>query len=175
MAGRCFTRLYRRQYWQLYQCGSSSPPIMLQRQWALEHQQPSQHTETTLIQGDTFNLATPRSHCPKCGEQLRILDNLPLLSWLLLRGRCRFCQEAIAARYPLVELSAVLLGLAVVGVYIFRAKPFLLRLVTLLTLLLIDYDTGLLPDPITQPLLGQVCLRTSSTHSCPCRMPYWAL
>lgn len=130
-------------------------PIMLQRQWAFEYQQPSQHTETTLIQGDTFNLATPRSHCPKCGEQLRILDNLPLLSWLLLRGRCRFCQEAIAAKYPLVELSAVLLGLAVVGVYGYSVQSLFYCgfAWTLLTLLLIDYDTGLLPDPITQPLL----------------------
>ena len=120
-------------------------PIMLQRQWSLEYQQPSQHTETTLIQGDTFNLATPRSHCPKCGEQLRILDNLPLLSWLLLRGRCRFCQEAIAARYPLVELSAVLLGLAVVGVYGYSVQSLFYCgfAWTLLTLLLIDYDTGL--------------------------------
>ena len=68
-------------------------PIMLQRQWSTEQQQSSHSDETAVMLGDPFNLATPRSHCQKCGTQLRAFDNLPLLSWLWLRGRCRFCQE----------------------------------------------------------------------------------
>ena len=71
-------------------------PIMLQRQWAFESQhQCATPSETPNPLGDTFNLAQPRSHCPKCGEQLKVLDNLPLISWLWLKGRCRFCQEAL--------------------------------------------------------------------------------
>lgn len=130
-------------------------PIMLQRQWSTEQQQSSHSDETAVMLGDPFNLATPRSHCPKCGTQLRALDNLPLLSWIWLRGRCRFCQETISVRYPLVELCAVLLGLVVAGVYGYSIQSLFYCAFAwaLLVLLLIDYDTGLLPDPITQPLL----------------------
>ncbi|NCF32585.1 MAG: prepilin peptidase [Proteobacteria bacterium] len=130
-------------------------PIMMQRQWALEHQQLTQPGGSTAMLGDAFNLAIPRSHCPRCGTQVKAIDNVPLLSWLWLQGKCRDCREAISVRYPLVELCALLLGLAVVGVYGYSAESLFYCAFSwaLLTLLLIDYDTGLLPDPITQPLL----------------------
>ena len=129
-------------------------PIMLRHQWSTENEHAHEFTKAAIYR-DTFNLATPRSHCPKCGTQIHVLDNLPLLSWLWLGGRCRHCRESISPRYPVVELSALLLGLAVVGVYGYSAhSAFYCGLAwTLLALLLIDYDTGLLPDPITQPLL----------------------
>ncbi|RPG33788.1 MAG: prepilin peptidase [Gammaproteobacteria bacterium TMED92] len=129
-------------------------PIMLRHQWSTEHQQAHELGKTAIYR-DPFNLATPRSHCPKCGTQIRVLDNVPLLSWLWLGGRCRQCREPISLRYPMVELCALLLGFAVVGVYGYSAhSAFYCGLAwALLALLLIDYDTGLLPDPITQPLL----------------------
>ena len=129
-------------------------PIMLRHQWSTEHQQAHELGKTAIYR-DPFNLATPRSHCPKCGTQIRVLDNVPLLSWLWLGGRCRQCREPISLRYPMVELCALLLGFAVVGVCGYSAhSAFYCGLAwALLALLLIDYDTGLLPDPITQPLL----------------------
>jgi leader peptidase (prepilin peptidase)/N-methyltransferase len=131
-------------------------PIMLQRQWASEsqhHNGPS--PAATPNHTATFNLAQPRSHCPNCGEQLKVIDNLPLISWLWLKGRCRFCRSVISYRYPLVELGALALGLAVVAVHGYSIPSlFYCGLAwTLLALLLIDFDCGLLPDQITQPLL----------------------
>ena len=84
-----------------------------------------------------------------------MIDNLPLISWLWLKGRCRFCDSAISYRYPLVELGALGLGLAVVAVHGYGISSlFYCGLAwTLLALLLIDFDCGLLPDQITQPLL----------------------
>ena len=131
-------------------------PIMLQRQWASESQHPSAPSPAaTPNHAATFNLAQPRSHCPNCGEQLKVMENLPLISWLWLKGRCRFCDSAISYRYPLVELGALGLGLAVVAVHGYGISSlFYCGLAwTLLALLLIDFDCGLLPDQITQPLL----------------------
>ena len=134
-------------------------PIILHRQWASDGQAVPElqtpYAAATPAHSKTFNLARPRSHCPTCGLQLKVFDNIPILSWLRLRGRCRFCHSAIPVRYPLVEMSALLLGLAVVAVYGYTMPSlFYCGFVwTLLALLLIDYDCGLLPDPVTQPLL----------------------
>lgn len=131
-------------------------PIMLQRQWASETQHPSGSSPAaTPSHTATFNLAQPRSHCPNCGKQLKAIDNLPIVSWLCLRGQCRFCRNVIPTRYPLVELSALVLGLAVVAVHGYNVPSlFYCGLAwALLALLLIDFDCGLLPDQITQPLL----------------------
>lgn len=134
-------------------------PIILQRRWALESQhiqEPNNpYPAVAVVHADGFNLAQPRSHCPTCGEQLKVIDNLPVFSWVWLRGKCRFCGSAISVRYPLVELSALLLGVAVVAVYGYTVPSLFYCgfAWTLLALLLIDYDCGLLPDPITQPLL----------------------
>ena len=134
-------------------------PIMLQRQWAAESQQPlnpsAPISTTARTLGAKFNLAQPRSHCPHCGEQLKIIDNIPVISWLRLSGKCRFCGTGISVRYPAVELSALLLGLAVVAAHGYSLPSlFYCGLMwTLLALLLIDYDSGLLPDQITLPLL----------------------
>lgn len=104
------------------------------------------------------SIAFPGSHCPSCGHALRPWDNIPLLSWLLLRGHCRYCQAPISWRYPLVELSAALLALLAAAVLGWRGQllPALLLLWALLALTLIDLETYLLPDRITKPgmLLG---------------------
>jgi leader peptidase (prepilin peptidase)/N-methyltransferase len=95
------------------------------------------------------------SHCPHCKHTLSALDNIPLLSWLLLRGRCRYCKASISIQYPLVELLTALLSAAVV----WRFGPGLLGCFGLIfTWILvaasgIDFRTQLLPDQLTYPLL----------------------
>jgi len=102
-----------------------------------------------------FNLLVPRSRCPSCGHQLGALENLPLLSWLLQRGRCKACGTPIPARYPVVELATGLLS--AVAIWRFGATwaglGALLLSFTLIALTFIDLDTQLLPDSMTMPLL----------------------
>ena len=73
-------------------------PLMLEREWAA-HEHPSGAAEAPA-----WNLAVPASHCPRCQRALRWHENIPVLSYLLLRGRCAGCGQSIAWRYPLVEL-----------------------------------------------------------------------
>ncbi|MGE0802149.1 MAG: A24 family peptidase [Lautropia sp.] len=102
-----------------------------------------------------YNLMVPRSGCPHCGHPITALENIPVVSWLLLRGRCSACKAPISARYPAVEALSGLLaaaaiwqfGLTLTGV---AAAGFCLALVALT---FIDFDTQLLPDDITLPLL----------------------
>jgi leader peptidase (prepilin peptidase) / N-methyltransferase len=101
------------------------------------------------------SVVSGRSACPECGAQIRSRDNIPVLSWVLLRGRCRACAAPIAIRYPLVELATG--GLfAVLGVR-FGTDPVLPAVLVLaaggVALALIDLDTGRLPFAITVPVL----------------------
>jgi leader peptidase (prepilin peptidase)/N-methyltransferase len=100
------------------------------------------------------SLAHPPSHCPSCGEPIRPYDNIPVLSWLLLRGRCRKCSTPISLRYPLVELATGLLYAAVVAFRDGTLDIVLgLILVTLLVpIALIDLDHRLIPNKLTLPL-----------------------
>jgi len=102
-----------------------------------------------------FNIAYPASHCPSCGHELRWWENLPLLSYALLRGRCSSCKTGISPQYPLVEAAAA--GLAVLAaIHTPFGWPLLFALVlvwALLTLTVIDFNTMLLPDQIPLPLL----------------------
>lgn len=104
------------------------------------------------------SIAFPGSHCPQCGHALRPWDNIPVLSWLLLLGRCRYCQGGISWRYPLVEILAALLAVLAAWVIGWHGQllPALALLWALLALTLIDLETYLLPDWITKPgmLLG---------------------
>jgi len=100
-------------------------------------------------------LARPGSRCPHCGHAIRPWENIPVLSYLLLRGKCSECGGAISPRYPLVEIASALLALAVIWQLgaTWQGAAGLLLTWALLTLSLIDYDTKLLPDLITLPLL----------------------
>lgn len=102
-----------------------------------------------------YNLLVPRSACPACGHRITALQNVPVLSWLALRGKCAACGARIAPRYPIVELAAGLIA----GYAVWRYGPTLAALGAavfgwaLLALAVIDLDTQLLPDDITLPLL----------------------
>ncbi len=100
-------------------------------------------------------LVVKRSHCPDCGATIRARDNIPVLSWLLLRGRCRDCGTRISFRYPLVELATALLSVAVI--WHFGISPEGLGALVLTWALIaatgIDFDHQLLPDQITLPLM----------------------
>ena len=102
-----------------------------------------------------YNLWLPRSACIKCGHQITALENIPLLSWLWLRGRCSSCGTPISVRYPMVELLTALLSAAAAwkwGVDV-QTLGALLLIWTLIVLAFIDLDTTLLPDSLTLPLL----------------------
>jgi leader peptidase (prepilin peptidase)/N-methyltransferase len=100
------------------------------------------------------SLVTPGSHCPSCDMQLKAWDNIPVLSWLLLSGRCRGCEEPIAKRYPLVEaMTAVLFG-AVALVHLNDTPRLVLGIVLvafLVPIALIDLDHKLIPNRLTAP------------------------
>jgi leader peptidase (prepilin peptidase)/N-methyltransferase len=102
-----------------------------------------------------YNLLVPRSQCPSCKRQLRAVDNIPVVSYLMLRGKCAFCGARISARYPIVETLTALLSAAVAWRFGWGLPGgFALLLVwTLIALTFIDADTTFLPDDLTLPLL----------------------
>ncbi|MDK9726451.1 MAG: A24 family peptidase [Sterolibacteriaceae bacterium MAG5] len=110
--------------------------------------------ETQPAQG-RLGLATPRSRCPQCGHQISALENIPILSYLVLGGKCRGCGATISLRYPMVEaLTGLLFGFAawkLGGTP--AAAGALLFIAAMVALTFIDFDTQLLPDDITLPLL----------------------
>lgn len=127
-------------------------PKMMEIEW---QQQAAELRGEAAAEGPRFNLVTPRSHCPGCGHAIGALENIPLLSWLFLRGRCSSCGMRIPARYPLVEALTGVLSLAAVwqfGATAAGAGAMLLGFF-LVALAFIDLDTQLLPDDLTLPLL----------------------
>jgi len=101
-----------------------------------------------------MSLAMPASHCPSCETPIKPYDNIPVLSWLILRGRCRSCSEPIAARYPLVEAATALLFAAVVAVHHADTAALVLGLVLvafLVPIALIDIDHRIIPNRLTLP------------------------
>ena len=106
-------------------------------------------------QDEPFNLAIPRSRCPHCGHRISALQNIPVLSWLALRGRCASCSAPISARYPLVEAATMLLSLLVAHHFGPTPQAALGLVVTwfLITMSMIDFDTQYLFDNLTLPLL----------------------
>ncbi len=102
------------------------------------------------------SLLRPRSRCPHCGHVLRWYENIPVLSWLVLRARCSACSTRISARYPLVELTTA--GLFAAAAVMAGPRPEALlwcaAIALLLTMALIDFDTTLLPDSLTLPLIA---------------------
>ncbi|WP_289847634.1 A24 family peptidase [Colwellia sp. D2M02] len=104
---------------------------------------------------EKVTLSTPVSTCPHCQHKIRFYENIPLVSWLVLRGKCSQCKQSISSRYPLVELSTALLSLVVAAHYGPSIETLYVLLLTwgLVALTMIDFDHMLLPDQITLPLL----------------------
>ena len=129
-------------------------PIMLEREWQAEYVGYF-NPETQPQQEERYNLMVPRSACPHCGHAITAMENIPLLSWLWLKGRCRECQAPISARYPLVELLTSLLSLIVAATFPpgWGLLAALLLTWVLVALTFIDLDKMLLPDQLTLPLL----------------------
>jgi leader peptidase (prepilin peptidase)/N-methyltransferase len=129
-------------------------PVMLERLWRGQA-----HEVLALapaaVEPSRFDLIAPRSRCPSCHAPIRARHNVPVLSWLWLRGRCASCRVLIPVRYPLVELFTGLCTLIVVATfgYTWTAAAALGFTWTLIAAAFIDYDTKLLPDGITLPLL----------------------
>lgn len=110
---------------------------------------------TPYTDADAFNLMVPRSRCPKCGHGISALQNIPVLSWLLLRGKCGGCGTGIPARYPLVEALTAALSVLILWQFGFTWLGLACLVATwlLISMAFIDYDTMLLPDQLTLPLL----------------------
>lgn len=128
-------------------------PRMLEGAW---HRDCAEITGTGTTETEPpLSLAKPASHCPACGHQISALENVPILSYLFLRGRCSACGARISPRYPLVEGLTGLLTLIVVLHFglSWQAVAALPLTWGLIALALIDYDTQILPDGITLPLL----------------------
>jgi leader peptidase (prepilin peptidase) / N-methyltransferase len=104
---------------------------------------------------DRFNLMVPRSACPHCGHQITALENIPVISWLVLRGKCSQCKAPISARYPSIELLTGLLSAVMVWTFGsgWMGLATLVFVWLLVAMTFIDYDTQLLPDDLTYPLL----------------------
>ncbi|WP_075182216.1 A24 family peptidase [Pantoea sp. 1.19] len=102
-----------------------------------------------------YHLSLPASHCPQCRTPIRPVDNIPLLSWLRLRGRCRHCRQRVSWRYPAVELASLLIALLLAAWLPAEGMllPALILTFFLLALSLIDARHQLLPDALTLPLL----------------------
>ncbi|MBB3223677.1 prepilin peptidase [Pseudoduganella umbonata] len=127
-------------------------PKMMQRESdnyvASESGLPLPHT-------DRFNLMVPRSACPHCGHQITALENIPVVSWLALRGKCSRCKAPISARYPVIEALTGALSAALVWQFGsgWTGLATLLFAYLLIAMTFIDADTRLLPDDLTYPLL----------------------
>lgn len=127
-------------------------PKMMEREWAA---QCAELRGETVDVGKPYSIARPRSHCPACGHQITVFENIPLLSWLWLRAKCSACGARISVRYPLIELAAGVIGVYCAvrfgpGIAAIAAMVFLWAI---LAASAIDIDTQLLPDSITLPLL----------------------
>lgn len=168
-------------------------PVMLERSWREECQefltaQASMHgpeiADSGVVASEVadkaepqaaFNLLVPRSACPGCGAQITALQNIPVISWLVLRGRCAACSQPIPARYPAVELLTGALSALVIWHFGWNPSGWVILpfLWTLIALTFIDFDHQLLPDDLTYPLLwsGLALSALNSTGLLPVALP----
>jgi leader peptidase (prepilin peptidase)/N-methyltransferase len=133
-------------------------PKMLEQGWKKECREfladelakPKSQSEEELI-----TLSTPSSSCPSCQHKIRFYENIPVISWLVLRGKCSQCRSKISLRYPLVELTTAILSVVIAAHFGVTLTTLFLLILTwgLVCLTLIDFDHMLLPDQITLPLL----------------------
>jgi len=140
-------------------------PIMMERDWALQCAEFKNETPPAF---EPLTLARPRSRCPRCGHPITALENIPIVSWLMLRGKCKGCATAISIRYPLIEALTGLLFALAAWHFGFSAAGLgaLILVAALIALTGIDFDTQLLPDDITLPLLwGGLALNAFNVYT----------
>ncbi|MEM8984820.1 MAG: A24 family peptidase [Pseudomonadota bacterium] len=127
-------------------------PVMMQNEWKIEAALIEERDPPTF---PTFNLMVPRSRCQQCGHQITALENVPVISYLVLRGRCSSCKTKISIRYPLVELATAVLAAMAAWRFGFGIEGIAAVLLTyaLVALSMIDFDHQLLPDSIVMPFL----------------------
>jgi leader peptidase (prepilin peptidase)/N-methyltransferase len=127
-------------------------PKMLERQWRAEC---AELAGTPLAPAEKYDLVAPRSACPKCGNRIAAVHNIPLVSYLFLLGRCAKCREPISPRYPVVEAVSGVLAGYIAWRYGLNSALFGALIFTwaMIALAFIDLDTFYLPDSITLPLL----------------------
>jgi len=140
-------------------------PIMLEREWKAQAREmlvePGRADENGTVDVRTdgtperYNLLVPRSRCPGCNAEITALQNIPVVSWLLLGGKCASCRAAISVRYPIVEFATAVLSTAVAMRFGWHWQTLAALLFTwgLISLTVIDLDHTLLPDVLTIPLL----------------------
>ncbi|GAC06666.1 A24 family peptidase [Paraglaciecola agarilytica] len=136
-------------------------PVMMERSWKADFQAHFETDVSTLgsntdsAESTPFNLIKPDSTCPKCQHKIRAWENIPVISWLLLRGKCSQCKNAISIRYPLIELGTALCSVWIAWHfgYSWSALAGVVMTWILVALIFIDIDTMLLPDQLTLPLL----------------------
>ena len=149
-------------------------PLMLERQWRADgaaalNLPPPRGDEAPLT------LSKPASRCPSCGHQIRWFENIPLVSWLFLRGKCSACKAPISVRYPLIELTTG--ALFVACQWQFGSHPttlvWCLFVAVLLAAAAIDWDTTLLPDDLTLPLLWAGLIVSALGWNLPLKDALW--
>ena len=128
-------------------------PKMMQQEWQQDCQM-LLHPDQVILDESKLSLSQPASSCPKCHSAIRWYQNIPVLSWLLLRGKCASCQNPISIRYPLIELLTAVCSLIIAIVFGASVQMLfgLLLTWTLIALTFIDFDTQLLPDRYTLTL-----------------------
>jgi leader peptidase (prepilin peptidase) / N-methyltransferase len=153
-------------------------PIMLEREWKAQASEilaestqeplpPAPAAERGRAGEDRYNLVVPRSRCPACNAGIKAHQNIPVLSWLLLGGRCAHCKARISPRYPIVELATAVLSAAVALRFGWHWQTLAVLVLTwaLIALTVIDIDHTLLPDVITIPLLWLGLLLSLAWHA----------
>lgn len=132
-------------------------PLMMQHEWTEQCYEflELDDKDGKLKSLQELNLAKPDSHCPKCQHRISALENIPVLSYLMLGGKCRHCKSHISIRYPIIESITGLLSLFIAYEFGFTWLCLSILILTwsLIVLTMIDYDHQLLPDDITLPLL----------------------
>lgn len=135
-------------------------PVMLERQWRAQchellHEGNEPASPATGHETDRLDLIAPRSRCPQCGHRIKAWENIPVVSYMLLRGRCSACGTRISPRYPIIEAATALLSVAVAWHLGFTWETLAALTLTwaLISLSVIDFDHQLLPDNITLPFL----------------------
>ena len=150
-------------------------PVMMEREWKSECKLILDPDSPNEEPAEPFNLAFPNSHCPNCDAPIRAWQNIPVISYVLLRGQCANCKVSISARYPIIEAVTALMS-AVIAWQLGASLEMLAALFftwSLIALTMIDADHKLLPDQITLPLLWAGLLLNSFSLFVPLYDAVW--